>query len=115
MQCVSNALSIVNVRKMDPITPIAQRCHTYYSQHTVDKYENFCRPVTVTVQVYISTEMKPSFNATQNECGVNISTYTAKGVSSQHSFLLHDEHPGVCEEQLCYIRMQLYSILWQKQ
>ena len=59
--------------------------------------------------------MKPSFNAKQNECGVNISTYTPKGTSSEHSFLPHDQHPGVCEEQLCYIWMQLYSILWQKQ
>lgn len=38
MQCVSNSLSIVNMRKMDPITPVLLRCHTRYSKHTVDKY-----------------------------------------------------------------------------
>jgi hypothetical protein len=80
----------------------------------VDNHEYFCRPVTVIVQVYISTEMKPSFNAKQNEGGVNISTYTPKGMSSEHSILPHDQHPGVCEEELCYIWMQMYSILWQK-
>jgi len=33
MQCVSNFLSIVNVRKMDPVTPIVLRTyhtHTHY-------------------------------------------------------------------------------------
>ena len=46
---------------------------------------------------------KPSFSAKQDECGVNISTYTPKGISSEHSVLLHDQHPGVCEEQSCYM------------
>jgi hypothetical protein len=80
----------------------------------VDKHQNFCRPVTVTLQVYISTEIKPSFSTKENECGVNISTYTPEGMSSEHSFLLHDQHPGDGEEWLLYMDAVVFHFMAKK-
>jgi hypothetical protein len=59
------------------------------------------KPVILIVQV--SDEMKLSFIAEQNGCGVHFSYLHYEGTSSQNSVLLHELCSGVCTPQLSFM------------
>jgi hypothetical protein len=71
----------------------------------------FCRPIRLTVilRVQLSTEMKPSPIALENDCGVYVSSVPPEDTSSQNSTLLNNLRRRLCEPPFTCMNAKAYD------